>query len=129
VTVVPIAQYLVQFGKDVAIEAEAGREILPLQQSFDPRAEEELALKLEAANAAAREEGQAAAAAGSRSTSPARGRPGSPRKDNAWAPLPRRRSPSSNGALPTASRASSSLFSRRCCANRSSPSSQGPCRR
>ena len=62
-TVVPIAQYLVQFGKDVAIEAEAGREILPLQQSFDPRAEEELALKLEAANAAAREEGQAAAAA------------------------------------------------------------------
>ena len=62
-TVIPIAQYLVQFDKNEPRAAEPlGGESLHMQ-SFDPRAEEEFARKLEDAQANAREEGRAAAAA------------------------------------------------------------------
>jgi hypothetical protein len=63
VTVIPIAQYLVHFGKSVGLGAEARRDDIAPLPSFDPRAEEELARSLEEARTIAREEGRAEAAA------------------------------------------------------------------
>jgi hypothetical protein len=63
VTVIPIARYLVQFGKNNGLEAETRRDEIAPSQSFDPRAEEELARRLEETQSSAREEGRAEAAA------------------------------------------------------------------
>jgi hypothetical protein len=64
VTVIPIGQYLTQFGKGIELEATDTRRDEAMQlPSFDPKAEEELARRLEEAQAQGREEGRAAAAA------------------------------------------------------------------
>jgi hypothetical protein len=64
VTVIPIAQYLVQFGSGNVFDASnSQRDEAPQLQSLDPRVAEELASRLEEAHARALEEGRAAAAA------------------------------------------------------------------
>lgn len=61
-TVIPIARYLVQFGKGDDFEAtDQRRDAAPQLRSLDPRAAEELAQKLEEAHGRGQEEGRAAA--------------------------------------------------------------------
>jgi hypothetical protein len=64
VSVIPIGQYLTQFGKSLGLEpAEPRRDEVVQLQTPDPQAEEELARKLEEAQAQGRDEGRAAAMA------------------------------------------------------------------
>src|SRR5260370_12774720 len=64
VTVVPIAQYLVQFGAEGGFVAKGlHHEDAPVLHSLDPKDAEELARKLEEATAQGREEGRAVATA------------------------------------------------------------------
>ena len=63
-SVIPIGQYLTQFSKSLGLEpAEPRRDEVVQLQTTDPQAEEELARKLEEAQAQGRDEGRAAAMA------------------------------------------------------------------